>query len=300
MTDSTPPSPSPILVTGASGLVGSALTRRFDREDLSWNALSHRDPGWNPERGELDPSLLDTCDTVVHLAGEPIANHRWSDTIKTKIRDSRVNGTRAMAEAMAARSARPRALICASAIGLYGDGGDSVLTESSPAADGFLADVVRDWEAAADPAREAGIRVVHLRLGVVLSPEGGALAKMLPVFKLGLGGRIGNGRAWMSWIHLADVADAFLRAVKDPAMQGAYNLVAPSPVRNAEFTRVLGAALRRPTLLPVPRFALNIAMGEMSGALLQSARVHPDRLMEADWSPRFPELEPALQDLLAS
>lgn len=299
MTDASPSSPPRILVTGASGLVGSALTRRFDQENLSWTPLSHREAGWNPERGELDPALLADTDTVVHLAGEPIANRRWTDEIKTKIRDSRVRGTRAIAEAMAARTPRPRTLVCASAIGLYGDGGDRILTEDTPAADGFLAEVVREWEAAADPARDAGIRVAHLRLGIVLSPRGGALAKMLPVFKLGLGGKIGRGRAWMSWIHLHDVAEAFLQAVQDPDINGPYNLVAPSPVRNADFTRALGNALQRPAILPVPPLALKIAMGEMASALLQSARVHPTRLTDARWRPRFPDLEPALRDLLA-
>ena len=287
-----------ILITGASGLVGSALSRKLDAGGPAWTALPHRDPGWNPEMGEVVPSRLEGHDTVVHLAGEPIAEKRWTDEQKRKIRDSRVNGTRALAETMARTPDRFRALICASAVGLYGDGGDKELTEESPAANDFLARVVQDWEAAADPARKAGIRVVHLRLGVVLSPDGGALAKMLPVFKLGLGGPIGTGKAWMSWIHVDDAAGAFLRAIRDPEMRGAYNLVSPHPVRNAAYTKSLGQALRRPAVLPVPPFALGLLLGEMAGALTQSARVLPERLRNEDWNPAFPELGSALRDLV--
>lgn len=286
------------LITGASGLVGSALTRRLESVDISWKSLSHRNGSWNPERGEIDPSLLQGHDCVVHLAGEPIAARRWSEEQKRKIRDSRVKGTRAVAEAMAAQPDSFHTLVCASAIGLYGEGGDETLTEDSPAADDFLAKVVRDWEAAANPAREAGIRVVHLRLGVVLSPEGGALAKMLPIFKCGLGGPIGTGKAWMSWIHLEDVAERFSHALSDPEIEGAYNLVAPHPVRNADFTKALGSALRRPAILPVPPVALRLLLGEMADALTQSARVKPARLLENGWTPRFSELDPALRDLL--
>jgi uncharacterized protein (TIGR01777 family) len=292
-------SPSPrILITGASGLVGSEVTRLLDAQDLPWTALSHRDEGWNPEAGHLNPSLLDGCDTVIHLAGEPIAAKRWTDAQKARIRDSRVNGTRALAEAMARSPAQHSTLICASAIGIYGDAGDEVLTEKSPVAEDFLADVVRGWEDAAAPAREAGVRVVHLRLGVVLSPQGGALAKMLPVFRLGLGGPIGTGKAWMSWIHLSDAAKAFVHALQEPRLKGAYNLVAPQPVQNQDFTKCLGRTLHRPAVLPVPPFALRLLMGEMAGALTQSARVDSGLLQQTGWQPEFPQLGPAFNDLL--
>jgi uncharacterized protein (TIGR01777 family) len=291
------PSSSPVLITGASGLVGSAITPQLDAAGRPWTALRYGQAGWDAEAGQCDPHLLAGHEHILHLAGEPIAAKRWSTEQKRKIRDSRVQGTRALAEA-AAQSGHVRSLICASAIGLYGDGADRILDEASPTANGFLAEVVADWEAATNPAREAGIRVVMLRLGVVLSPGGGALAKMLPPFRAGLGGPIGRGQAWMSWIHVQDAAQAFLRAMDTPEMAGAYNLVSPNPVTNLTFTRALGRALHRPTLFPVPPFLLKGLMGEMAGALTQSARVLPARLQGEGWQPDFPELDAALQDLL--
>lgn len=285
-----------LLMTGASGLLGKAVTSRLGQP---WKALRHGENGWDPEKGICDPSLLKGCKSVMHLAGEPIAARRWSDTQKRRIYDSRVNGTRALAEAMASLEAGPRILVCASAVGFYGDRGEELLTENMEAGEGFLPEVVQNWETAADPAREAGIRVVHLRLGIVLSAEGGALAKMLPVFKLGLGGRLGNGRMWMSWVHLQDAAEAFVQAVHNPEMQGIYNLCAPSPVRNSEFTRVMGKVLKRPAILPAPAPALRLLLGEMGQSLLLgSTRCAPAALKDHGFSFEYPELEPALHDLL--
>lgn len=293
---------SPILITGATGLLGGALTARLDREGTPWASIRHANPRWNPGKGEIGAELLENHDTVVHLAGEPLVAARWTEEKKRAIRDSRVNGTRAIAGAMAKRSPRPKTLVCASAIGYYGDRGDEELDEGSEAGEGFLADVVRDWEAAADPAREAGIRVAHLRLGVVLSTRGGALAKMLPVFKWGLGGRLGDGRMWMSWVHLDDAAAAFHRACVDPNLSGAYNLAAPRPVTNRTFTKALGEALGRPTALPAPAFALKLLLGGMAEEmLLCSVRAIPARLeKETDFRFAHPDLRPALGDLLGN
>jgi len=288
-----------ILLTGATGLVGSALSRALRQAGHDVTALS-RGPSWNPGGGQVDASVLEGVDVVVHLAGEPIAARRWSTAQKQRIRDSRVRGTRALAEALAANPRPGRAFVCASAIGYYGNRGEEALTEMSALGEGFLAEVVRDWEDAAAPAQAAGLRVVFLRLGVVLSAQGGALAKMLPAFRLGLGGPLGNGRDWMSWIHLDDAVAAFQRAVDDAALDGAYNFCAPLPVRNREFTRALGQVLRRPAVMPVPRLALRLLLGEMGETLLlHSARVLPRRLQEeAEFHFAHPELLPALRDLL--
>ncbi|MGA0370021.1 MAG: TIGR01777 family oxidoreductase, partial [Kiritimatiellia bacterium] len=243
-----------------------------------------------------DPERLKGCGAVIHLAGEPIAARRWSEAQKKKISDSRVCGTRALAEALAGLTEKPECLVCASAIGFYGNRGEEVLRESSASGEGFLAEVVRDWEAAADPAREAGIRVVHLRIGIVLSPQGGALAKMLPPFRWGLGGPLGNGRMWMSWIHLEDAARAFVTALQSPALQGAFNLCAPNPVRNAEFTRSLASALHRPAFLPAPAPLLRLALGEMAEALLLgSTRCVPAGLVNQGFEFEYPELQGALE-----
>nr|MDA3874201.1 NAD-dependent epimerase/dehydratase family protein [Kiritimatiellia bacterium] len=189
-----------ILLTGASGLLGRHITALLDQQHIPWKAIHHGDPGWKPNEGICDPALIEGCSAVIHLAGEPIAARRWNEEQKARIRLSRTEGTRAIAEAMAACDSKPHTLICASAIGYYGDRGEETLTGISNKGTGFLPSVVHEWETAADPARDADIRVLHLRLGVVLSPDGGALAKMLPIFKFGLGGRLGDGRMWMSWI----------------------------------------------------------------------------------------------------
>lgn len=287
------------LITGASGLLGSAITRILDDQGISWKALRHGQEGWDPEAGVFDPSHLQDVTGVIHLAGENIAAGRWKEEQKRRIRDSRVKGTRALAEAIASVDVPPEFLVCASATGFYGDCGDETCSEESSAGEGFLPEVVQAWEAAADPAREAGVRVVHLRLGIVLSPQGGALKKMLPPFKAGVGGRLGDGQMWMSWVHLGDAAQAFVSAATETSFSGRYNLVAPHPVRNTEFTGALGRVLKRPTVLPVPAFAIKVLFGEMGETLLlASTKVVPERLQEQGFHFDFETVEPALGDLL--
>jgi uncharacterized protein (TIGR01777 family) len=254
---------------------------------------------WDPAAGELDAARLVGLDAVVHLAGENIAAGRWSDARKRRLRESRVAGTQLLAERLAATKSPPRVLVAASAVGFYGNRGDEVLTEASPPGKDFLADLCRDWEAAAQPAKDKGVRVVHLRLGMVLSPAGGALAKMLLPFRLGAGGRMGSGRQYWSWIALDDVIAVIERALTDGEISGPVNTVAPQAVTNAEFTRALGKALRRPTVFPMPAFAARMVFGELADALFfASQRVEPRRLLDRGHDFRFPELEGALRHLL--
>ncbi len=288
-----------ILLTGASGLLGTEITSRLDQKGIPWKALRHGEKGWDPEAGEFDPEHLQGVDGIIHLAGENIASGRWTETQKKKIRESRVLGTRALAQGIAASEEKPSFFICASATGIYGDRGEEDCTETTDPAEGFLSEVVQDWEAAADPAREAGVRVAHLRLGIVLSSEGGALKKMLPPFRLGLGGRLGNGRMWMSWIHLDDAAHAFVETALDSDRSGAINVVSPYPVRNSKFTRALGSALHRPTPFPVPAFIISLLFGEMGRTLLlSSTRVTPQKLNNTGFSFGYPTIESALNGLL--
>ncbi len=294
-----------VLVTGSSGLVGSDLVPRLERAGHGVSRLVRRAPSgpaevqWQPEQGRLEASDLDPFDAVIHLAGEGIASRRWSSAQKQRIRDSRVDGTRLLAERIAAAGSPPGVLVCASAVGLYGSRADELLTEESAAGEGFLSEVCSAWEAAADPARAAGTRVVHLRLGVVLSPSGGALGKMLLPFKLGLGGRLGSGEQWMSWISLDDVSRAFVHALTDAGLEGAVNAVGPAAVTNAEFTKTLGRVLGRPTILPVPAFAARLALGEMADELLLGGqRVQPARLAATDFSFEHTTLEAALRHVL--
>ena len=293
-----------ILISGASGLVGRALVPALEAGGHRVIKLT-RDKGggavstWNPDAGEIDLNRVGPLDAVVHLAGETIAQ-RWTPSVKRRIRDSRVNGTRLLAGALAALPAPPKILVCASAAGIYGDRGDEVLDERSSLGTGFLAGVCRDWEAAARVAAGQGMRVVHLRLGIVLTPDGGALAKMLPAFRCGLGGRLGDGRACWSWIALGDVVSAIQFVLGDQAMLGPVNAVSPLPVTNSEFARTLGRVLGRPVIFPVPRFALNLLFGEMAReAMLASCRAQPARLLESGFVFRHPKLEPALRCLLA-
>jgi len=294
-----------IAITGSSGLVGSALlpvladagdeTARITRP----GSAAAGDLSWDPEAGVLDASQLEGFDAVIHLAGEGIANRRWSDEQKAKIQDSRVKGTRLLCGALAGLRNKPSVLACASAIGYYGNRGDELLTESSPPGDGFLAEVVKQWEAAAEPARQAGIRVVHARLGVVLSSQGGALKKMLLPFKMGMGGKISKGRQYMSWVTIDDVVAAFRFLLTAPALEGAVNVVAPNPATNYEFTKALGRALRRPTVFPMPGFMARLAFGEMADELLlASTRVQPDKLLKAGFVFRYPTLDEALRHVL--
>ncbi len=242
--------------------------------------------------------ILEACDRVVHLAGEPVAQ-RWTPAAKQRIHDSRVDGTRRLVDALARQSRRPPVLLCASAVGYYGSCGDETLTELSPPGSDFLARVVIDWEDAARSAEPLGIRVVRLRFGMVLG-HGGALAKLLPPFRYGVGGRLGSGQQWMAWIHIQDAVNLILFALDFPAIRGPINATAPHPVTNDEFTSRLAMALHRPAILPVPGFALRIALGEMSEMLLASQRVLPSVAKSAGFSFQYPDLHAALENLLNS
>lgn len=293
-----------IGVTGSTGLVGSALvpllaTHGHDVVGLRRYTESAKDQeGWDPNTGRITVSNT-ALDALVHLAGENIAGGRWNAARKSRIRDSRVDGTRRLAETLAGQAQRPHTLVVASAIGYYGDRGDERLIESSNAGEGFLPEVCHAWEAATAPARDAGIRVVHLRIGIVLTPAGGALAQMLLPFKMCVGGVIGPGRQYMSWIALDDVLAAIRHALQTETLDGPVNAVAPQPVTNAEFTSTLGRVLRRPTVMPLPAFFARLAFGEMADALLlSSTRVQPARLEETGFTFQYPELEAALRHVL--
>ena len=286
-----------IAVAGASGLIGSALVPALRDAGHEVVRLVRRAPespdeaAWSPEAGTVERDALRDVEAVVNLAGVDIGQ-RWTAETKRAIRDSRVDGTRLLAETVAALERRP-ALLLASAVGCYGQRGDEELTEESSSGDGFLADVVRDWEAAADPARTAGARVVHFRQGLVLSKSGGALARMLLPFRLGVGGRVGSGTQWWSWVSLDDVVAAYLHALDHP-LDGAYNLAAPA-VRNREFVDALGRVLHRPTVFPLPGVAVKLAFGEMGEQmLLGGQRVVPARLTAAGFAFAYAELDAAL------
>jgi uncharacterized protein (TIGR01777 family) len=292
-----------VLLTGASGLIGGALARSLATEGHSVRRLT-RAPGsgeseyrWDPAAGWIDPAALDGLDGVVHLAGESVAG-RWTAAKKERILRSRVDGTRLLSETLAALDSPPRVLVCASAVGYYGDRGDEPLTEQSPAGEDFLADVVVQWEAASGAAEEAGIRVARMRFGIVLSPAGGALRAMLVPFRLGLGGRLGSGRQWVSWIAIDDVLGAIRHALVTNELAGAANTVAPNPVTNAQLTKALGGVLRRPGLFAVPAAALRLVLGEFAQQVLVSIRAVPGRLEESGYAFRHPELEPALRHVL--
>jgi uncharacterized protein (TIGR01777 family) len=291
-----------VAVTGSSGLIGTALVAALRADGHEVIRLVRAAPptadaiSWNPraDRGGLDPRSLDGVAAVVNLAGAPVAGQRWTPSYQAEIHDSRVQGTRALAGALAAMATRPRVLLSGSAIGWYGDTGGREVTESDPAGSSFLSGVARDWEAATEDAAKAGIRVVRLRSGVVLSPRGGILARLLPLFRLGLGGRIGTGRQMMSWIGLSEwvAAARFLLGRDD--ISGPVNLTAPSPVSNAEFTSSLAAAVHRPAVMPVPVPALKLAVGGVSSDILSSARVLPRRLLDEGYQFRHPAIAGAL------
>ena len=297
-----------ILITGASGLVGSALSERLSTQGHSISRLvrhqantSRGEAYWSPEGGSVDKSGIDQLkpEIVINLAGENIAGGRWNDERKRKIRDSRVNGTRALADTLAHLEIKPKAFICASAIGFYGSRGDEPLTEDSSPGEGFLAEVCQEWEEASERAAKAGIRTVNLRIGVVLSPEGGALKKMLLPFKLGVGGVIGSGRQYMSWIALDDLVKVIEYAIQNESLRGPVNAVAPDPVTNKEFTKTLGRVLWRPTCLPMPASTARMLIGEMADALLlASTRVVPAKLEKSGFKFDHPGLKGALTQLL--
>jgi len=295
-----------IVVSGASGLVGSALEPSLAGDGHEVVRLVRREPRpgenavrWDPGHAGLDAARIEGAGAVIHLAGENIAGSRWSAAVKRRIRDSRVNGTRGIAGALSGMKHPPRVLVCASAVGFYGDRGAEPLTEESPAGSGFLAEVCRQWEEAAARAAAPGIRVVSLRFGMILSPAGGALGKMLTPFRLGLGGRLGTGDQYMSWLGIDDAVGAIRHALACDELSGPVNAVSPEPVTNRVFTRTLGRVLRRPTIFPVPAFAARLAFGEMADALLlASTRVLPERLIASGYDFRTADLEGALRRLL--
>ena len=279
-----------VMISGSSGLIGSALSKSLRSDGHIVVGL--------PRTYEESLDFSDV-DAVVHLAGENIAAGRWTPDKKRRIEVSRVDGTRQLAEQLAGSPAKPSVFICASAIGFYGHRGDALLDEDSQAGDGFLPTVCKQWEAASRPAEEAGIRTVRIRTGIVLSTEGGALKKMLPPFKIGLGGTLGNGHQYMSWISLADVVQIIRFLIDTDSISGAVNLVSPDPVTNSEFTKKLGQVLHRPAILPLPSFAARIIFGEMANELLlESCRVHPGKLLNSGYAFRHTNLQDALKDIL--
>ena len=292
-----------VLITGASGLIGRALETSLRRKGCEMLLASRKDPKlpheikWDAGNGFADPSRLEGVDAVVHLAGENISGGlRWTDDKKRAIRDSRVQGTRSVVDAMEAMAVKPKVFIASSAIGFYGNRGDEIMTESTSAGDTFLADVSKAWEAESRRAEDGGIRTVLLRTGIVLAKNGGALGTMLTPFKLGVGGVIGTGRQWMSWISLDDMVGVIEFCIEHENVRGAVNAVAPNPVTNEQFTEVLGEVLHRPTFLPLPTFAVNMVFGEMGDALLlASTRVVPQVLEEAGYKFEYTDIRTAIE-----
>ncbi len=302
-----------ILLTGSSGLIGTSLVRVLRRKRISTVSLHRRAlhgarvlneevPGlWDPYAATpiSPPRQIEGTTAAVHLSGANLAGRRWTESYKQEILESRVKPTRALATLLAGLRPKPAVLVCASAIGIYGSRGDELLTEASSPGNGFLPEVCLAWEGATQPASDAGIRVVHLRFGVVLSPEGGTLAQLLPVFRAGLGGRLGSGRQWISWVALPDVVRAIEFALETASLAGPVNVVAPNPVTNLDLTRSLGRALHRPALLRVPAFALRLAFGQMAEAtILASERVLPARLSALGFDFEYPELDAGLRAVL--
>ena len=294
-----------VAVTGASGLVGTALVRALSADGHEVLRLVRRQPHepteiqWDPDRSLIDAEVLEGVEGVVHLSGANIAGGRFTEERKALLRSSRVEPTRLLSETLARLSKRPRVLVSASALGYYGDRGDAWVTEADPPANDFLGRLSVEWEQACDPARKAGIRVVNPRFGIVLSPAGGALRTMLPPFKLGLGGVLGPGTQYLSWIAIDDLVDAIRRLLVQESVGSPVNTASPHPVTNRELTKTLGRVLRRPTVARVPAFVLRLALGEAADALLGSTRMSAEKLVGCGFRFRFPELEPALRHLLA-
>jgi uncharacterized protein (TIGR01777 family) len=290
-----------VLITGSSGLIGSALTGRLEADGHLVTKL-RRGPEWDPEGGRCDPAAISGHDAVVHLAGEGIGDHRWSAAHKRKVLDSRVNGTAALARAHAGLDEKPAVLVSSSAVGYYGNRGDERLTEESAPGDDFLAEVCTKWEAAAQSAADAGIRLVLLRTGIVLSRDGGALSPLLPLFKLGVGGRLGSGQQYWSWITIDDEIGAIMHCLANDQVTGPVNATGPEPVTNGEFASTLGKVLHRPAVLPVPRFALAARLGGEAAdvMLLAGQRVLPARLEATGYVFRHRTLEQGLQAVLSN
>ena len=297
---------SRILISGASGMIGSALVPTLKAGGaqvvrLARAGASSRSDGqnfpWDPSH-TISPETVSGFSAVIHLAGESIVG-RWTEAKKNRIRDSRIPPTTHLAQALARAKEKPGVFICASAIGYYGNRGEEVLNEESTAGTGFAADLAQQWESATESAAQAGIRTVRMRIGVVLGASGGALPKMLPPFKMGLGGRLGNGRQWMSWIDIHDVVGAIHHILKADLVEGPVNMVAPKPVTNAEFTKILASTLSRPAIFPVPAFAARLAFGQMADELLlASQRVEPAKLISSGYPFRFADLRSSLEDVL--
>lgn len=295
------------VISGGTGLIGRHIVEYLLQKGHYVGVWS-REPGresrtavqsfsWDAAREEPPEESLNKMDAVFHLAGEPVFQ-RWNAAAKERIRDSRVLGTRHLVDAIGRVQHKPAVLVCASAVGYYGDRGDEILTESSAPGEGFLADVCRQWETEAARAGQFGLRVVQLRIGFVLARKGGALGQMTPVFRAFVGGRLGSGKQWMPWIHVTDVAQMFIYAAETAGVSGVWNAGSPNPVTNGEFTRELGKALHRPALFAVPRLALRLAFGEFGPHMLDSARAVPDAAFKAGYQFRYPELAPALRNLL--
>ncbi len=295
-----------ILVTGSTGLIGSALVNFLADQGHEIKRLVRTQPTsgedeihWSPDSGSIEKASLEGLDAVVHLAGENLATGRWTADKKARIRDSRVKGTRLLCESLSHLTQPPKALVCSSAIGYYGNRGDAVVNEGAFSGSGFLADVCHEWEAATGSASEAGIRVVNLRIGVVLSLAGGALARMLPPFRMGFGGKLGNGKQYISWIALDDAVGVINHVLTQDGLHGPVNTVTPQAVTNSEFTKTLGRVLKRPTLFGMPAFMVRSVFGEMADeTLLASTRVEPTRLVETAYEYHYPELEGTLRHLL--
>ena len=296
-----------IAITGATGFLGAAIARALASDGFEVCALGRRPAAvpaiefkeWDALRGEPPAGALAGATAVVHLAGEPVAQ-RWNEEVKRRIRDSRVAGTRNLVAGLARLDPRPEVLVSASAVGIYGSRGEETLTEDAPPGTGFLPEVCQAWEAEAQGASILGIRVVILRIGMVLGPGGGALKAMLMPFRLGLGGPLGSGRQWLPWIHIDDVVGLVRFAIRTPGLSGPVNATAPSPVRNRDFSRALGRALRRPAVLPVPEFAIRLLYGEMAEIVLASQRVLPRKALAAGYAFRRQDLDAALRDVLST
>ena len=292
-----------VAITGASGMVGQALSGLLKQRGDRSIAVSRSEGDsyedsirWNPESGLINPARMEGVDAVVHLAGENIASGRWTDDLKRRILNSRVQGTKSLVESLAKIEKRPSTFICASAIGFYGDRGETIMAEDSPAGKGFLADVCQAWEAEAMQAEALGMRVVCVRIGVVLSPKGGALARMLLPFKMGMGGNVGNGKQYWSLIGLNDLVRIFAYCLDNDQLSGPVNAVSPQPLTNAEFTKVVGSVLHRPTLFPLHAFMAKLVLGEMANELLlSSTRVNPGKLLKSGFAFEQPELKQCLE-----
>ena len=293
-----------VVVGGSSGLIGAALVRRLQSDGHDVLRLVRRAPiaadevEWDPVGGSIDAGALEGVDAVVHLGGASIAGQRWDAAYKQQIRDSRVNSTRLLSETIAGLQRKPSMFLCASALGFYGDRDDEIITENMPQGRGFLADVTVEWEDATAPASGAGIRVCNMRIGVVLSKDGDLPRRMLAPFKMGLGGKLGNGKQYMSWVHIDDVVGGFVHALDRQSLEGPVNLSVPNAVTNREFTKALARAVKRPAMFRVPKFALRIAMGESAQFVTQSTRMYPLKISQSGYRFQWEDIELALKDIL--